>query len=270
MTAAKGVFITGTDTDVGKTTFAAALCYALASSGCQSAYYKPVLSGAVSTAQGLVGEDLVKVHQTAYRSKTSYLEKVPSLEKVSILEKVPCQGTTPSLMEADGQMLSSYLFEEAVSPHLAAKRQGQAIDISRLQSDFSQAAAAAPYLVVEGAGGAACPICDEPDIYTMAHLMAAFKLPVAVVCRAKLGTLHHTASTIAYLKAFDLNLKGLLVSGADDSFVCQDNLILLTKMTGLPILATLPQLASPCSPEAIRAAVNDHWDCPELIRRMFE
>lgn len=230
------LFLTGTDTDVGKTTMAAAICYAIQRAGLEPKYYKPVLSGAQRIDGQLVGGDLEFVKATAHM--------------------------------ADRQLTCSYLFEPPVSPHLASKMTGITIDPQRLTADFNQYAEAADPLIIEGAGGAACPLNSETPVYTLAHLMAQFNVPTAIVCRAGLGTLHHTAATLAYVKPFNLQIAGLFVSGYEDTALCNDNLQMLTQMTGLPILAVLPQLEA-CTPEALRAAVDQHWDCQDLIRRLF-
>lgn len=232
----QALFLTGTDTDVGKTTLAAALCYAISKAGLNPKYYKPVLSGAQRINSQLVGGDLEFVKTTARMS--------------------------------NDQLTCSYMFEPAVSPHLAAKMTGITIDPQRLVADFDQIAETADPVIIEGAGGAACPLSSEAPVYTLAHLMAQFNVPTAIVCRAGLGTLHHTAATLAYLKPFNLQIAGLFVSGYEDTALCNDNLQMLTQMTGLPILAVLPQLET-CTPEALRAAVDQHWDCQDLIRRLL-
>lgn len=236
MSLTHALFLTGTDTDVGKTTFSAALCYALAKEGYTPQYYKPVLSGALNENGVLVGGDLTFVQQTA-------------------------------AMKAS-QLTCSYLFEPAVSPHLAANLTGESIQIQQLIDDFHTAANQANPLIVEGAGGAACPLNDSDPVYTMAHLMAALEIPCLIACHAQLGTLHHTAATVAYMKAFNLPIAGLLVNHYEETPLCQDNLTMLTRMTGLPVLAVLPKLQT-CDPESLRQAVDTHWDSAALVRRLF-
>lgn len=236
MTNKNALFLTGTDTDVGKTTFAAALCYAIVKAGFTPQYYKPVLSGALLQNGALVGGDLTFVQETADLSTS--------------------------------QLSCSYLFEPAVSPHLAAHLTGQHIEHERLIEDFETAAAQSNHLVIEGAGGAACPLGDQDPIYTMAHLMASFQVPCLIACHAQLGTLHHTAATVAYMRNFNLPIAGLLVNHYEDTLLCKDNLKMLTRMTGLPVLAILPKLEN-CDPESLREAVDTHWDTAALVRRLF-
>lgn len=225
------IFITGTDTDVGKTTISAALCYAILKAGHKPGYYKPALSGAH------IGDDLEQVREIAF-------------------------------LDESHQIRCSYLFEEAISPHLAARRSNTLIDLDFLMSDFSQMVADNDYLVVEGAGGAACPLSES---FTIANLIESFNIPTIVVCRAGLGTLHHTISTIAYLRQFDLSIVGIVVNGFDgEDFVAQDNLIMLEKMTNLPILAVFPKLQTNHTSEDIRSAVDEYWQPSELIRRIFK
>lgn len=244
------IFITGTDTDVGKSTISAALCYALQQAGFAPSYYKPVLSGAYYEDSQLKGGD------------AELIREVLSMENSAAAPQSPA-----------AEIHSSYLFEEAVSPHLAAKRLGLSIDLKLLASEYARMAAANPYLVVEGAGGAACPLnldSAASQVYTMADLMKSLNIPVVVVCRAALGTLHHTAATIAYLRQFDLCLKGLIVNEAEDDFICEDNIAMLAAMTKLPILAVFPKLTPPCTVDQIKAVVDAQWQAEDLIRRLFE
>ena len=244
------IFITGTDTDVGKSTISAALCYAIQQASHSPSYYKPVLSGACYEDGLLKGGDAELVREIL----AANAENHPPLDSIS---EIHC----------------SYLFEEAVSPHLAAQRLGISIDLKLLASDYARMSAANPHLVVEGAGGAACPLSFDSaaaEAFTMANLMESLNIPVVVVCRAALGTLHHTVATIAYLRQFDLCLKGLIVNGAEDDFICEDNIKMLEAMTSLPILAVFPKLKSPCTAEHIKAAVDSQWQTAELVRRIFE
>lgn len=244
------IFITGTDTDVGKSTISAALCYAIQQAGYAPSYYKPVLSGAYYDDHQLKGGDAELIREILFK-----------------------ENSAAALQSSAAEIHSSYLFEEAVSPHLAAKRLGISIDLELLASEYARMAAANPYLVVEGAGGAACPLSLDSatsQVLTMANLMVSLNLPVVVVCRAALGTLHHTAATIAYLRQFDLCLKGLIVNEAEEDFVCEDNLEMLTAMTNLPILAVFPKLTPPCTVDQIKASVDSQWQAADLVRRLFE
>lgn len=234
----KAIFLTGTGTDVGKTTFAAALAHAVKLSGYQPSYYKPVLSGATRVHNQLVGGDLSQVQNTA-----------PLTE--------PWQSHC------------SYLFEKAVSPHLAARHQHIQIDSNKLLKDFQDIRSQSTHLIVEGAGGSACPLSDSEPIYTIAHLMAELRCPSYIVCSAELGTLHHTVATLAYLNTLNVPVSGLLVNSYEETPVCKDNLIMLERMTKLPVLAVLPRLDTPITPQHIQIAVRENWQVEQLVRRLF-
>lgn len=250
------IFITGTDTDVGKTTISAALCYALLKAGHKPGYYKPALSGArVLNEASVLNQTSDTSTATQFNTRTLIGDDLEHVRETAFLNE-------------PHQVRCSYLFEEAISPHLAARRSHTFINPEILMSDFSQMVADNDYLVVEGAGGAACPLSED---FSIANLIESFKIRAIVVCRAGLGTLHHTISTIAYLRQFDISIAGIVVNGFDsEDFVAQDNLIMLEKMTSLPILAVFPKLEPHYTSEDIRRAVDEHWQPSELIRRIFK
>lgn len=244
----KAVFITGTDTDVGKTTISAALCYAL--SDYAMGYYKPVLSGALPIGDKLVPGDLEYV-----------------------------KGAIPK--SASFTAVTGYLFEEALSPHLAAKRSGIKIEPQLLlktlhqlltpNPEFAKASKQPNHWIIEGAGGAACPLTidDSGQVYTIAQLIEDMQIPVVIVCRGALGTLHHTVTTVTYLRQYQIPLLGLIVNGTDESVSCMDNLEMLVAMTGLPIVATLPYLDTLKDVTQLQAAVDENWNSEILYRRLF-
>ena len=117
----KSIFVTATGTDVGKTYISALLVKAMRDAGVDARYYKPALSGAVREGERLIPGD------AAFVAEYAGLQQQP-------------------------EQMVSYIFEEAVSPHLAAKRSGAAIELEKLADDRTKAGAAAEFLLVEGCG----------------------------------------------------------------------------------------------------------------------
>src|SRR5665213_3141995 len=157
---ARGVFVTGTDTGVGKTVLAAALVRTLVRQGLRVAAMKPIASGADSTAAGLRNADALILAQAA---------------------NVAAAYCT----------INPYCFAPAIAPHLAAREAGVVIDTALLCERFRELADRADCVVVEGAGGWLTPIGPAQ---TMADVAAALSLPVVLVVGLKLGCLNHATS----------------------------------------------------------------------------
>jgi len=160
---ARGLFVTGTDTGVGKTRVAVALIHALRAQGLRVAAMKPVSAGSVS---GGLNEDVVALLQA-------------------------------SNVTADVCDVNPYAFAEPVAPHIAAQQAGVRIDLDKIADAYSRLAAAADMVVVEGAGGWRVPLNERED---MADLAQRLGLPIVLVVGLRLGCLNHallTAESIA-------------------------------------------------------------------------
>jgi len=159
----RGLFVTGTDTGVGKTRVAVALIHALRAQGLHVAAMKPVSAG---HAPGELNEDVVALMQAAN-------------------------------VVAEVGDVNPYAFAEPVAPHLAAHRAGIRIELPVIAEAFSRLAAAADVVVVEGAGGWRVPLNERDDMADLAQVLA---LPVVLVVGMRLGCLNHallTAEAIA-------------------------------------------------------------------------
>lgn len=139
---AKGIFVTGTGTDVGKTYVTALIVKKLADAGIHAGYYKAALSGAESIEE----------------SDAGYVKKIAGITQ-------------------EDSSLLSYLYQNAVSPHLAARIEGNPVDPETVKADFDRVKREYDYVTVEGSGGIVCPIrWDEEheilleDIVKMLHL----------------------------------------------------------------------------------------------------
>lgn len=206
----KGFFVTGTDTGVGKTVVSAALTRALVARGLRVAVMKPIASGSDPTPRGLRNSDALTLMAAA---------------------SVP----------APYEVVNPYCFEPPISPHIAAREAGVAIDLTLLRSRFGSLAAAGDCVIVEGAGGWLAPLSDTT---TMADLAAALALPVLLVAGLRLGCLNHTLLTRESISARGAPFAGWIANAIDPHFERSgENLATLTARLGEPALACVPFLA---------------------------
>lgn len=206
---AKSLFVTGTDTGVGKTLVSAALTRALASRGLRVAVMKPIASGSDLTPEGLRNSDALTLMAAAN-------------------------------VAAPYDVVNPYCFRPPVSPHIAAREAGITIDLSLLRSRLDFLAAASDCVIVEGAGGWLAPISDTA---TMADLAAALALPVLLVVGLRLGCLNHALLTREALATRGVAFAGWIANGIDPQLDrAAENLATLSARLGQPPLDRIPFL----------------------------
>jgi len=206
---ARGIFVTGTDTGVGKTVVACALVRGLVALGQKVAVMKPVASGAEPTPEGLRNADALALAESS---------------------NVPLAYA----------QVNPYCFEPAVSPHIAAKEAGIEVDTLRIRHDYDALAAQADWVVVEGAGGWFAPVSDSQ---TMADLAWALSVPALLVVGLRLGCLSHAQLTRLAIEARGVRFAGWIASGVDPRLArSPENLAALTRWLGEPPLAVIPHL----------------------------
>jgi dethiobiotin synthetase len=171
-----GLFVTGTDTGVGKTYVAAMIARTLAATGLRVGVYKPMASGCEMIDGELISSDAITLWEAANRPGQ--------------LDHVCPQRFRPPL-----------------APHLAADAEGKHIDVDRLYRGIEVWRSCSDVVIVEGAGGLMCPLGDH--LY-VADLALEFGYPLIVVARNALGTINHTLLTLA---AADTWKSGLTVAG---------------------------------------------------------
>jgi dethiobiotin synthetase len=206
---AKGYFITGTDTGVGKTVITAALAMTLRQMGKDVGVMKPVATGCVRRREGLVSEDAEFLAKAA--------DAPESLPEVSPIR-----------------------LAESLAPTVAAARAGTPIDLESVWAAWRRIRAAHPYVLVEGIGGILCPVTPE---FSVADLAKRFGLPVIVVARSGLGTINHTALTVEAALRRGLEVAGVIVNRyhhetADLSEMTNPDEI--ARVTGVPVLGLIP------------------------------
>ena len=202
-----GVFVTGTDTGVGKTLVSAGLLRALAAHHPRVVGMKPVAAGVVPWGDDWASEDAI-----ALRS-ASTLAVAPELD-------------------------NPVLLLDPLSPHIAAERAGVQIDIAAIVRSYQALAAQADAVVVEGAGGFHVPLTDTQ---TGADLAQALALPVVLVVGLRLGCLSHALLTAEAIRARGLVLVGWVANRVDPEMEAADeNIAYLRARLGVPLLAEVP------------------------------
>jgi dethiobiotin synthetase len=197
-------FITGTDTEIGKTRVASALIRHLVNAGFSVAGMKPVASGCHRTDAGLRNDDAL------------------SLIAASNV-KLPYEIVNP------------FAYEPAIAPHIAAHASGQPIDINRI-SKLSQTIEA-DYLIVEGVGGWCVPLGEAGLLVELANAIAD---EVIVVVGMRLGCINHALLTAAQVERDGMPLKGWIANHVDpDMHVQAENIATLQALMPCPLLGVL-------------------------------
>lgn len=199
-----GVFITGTDTGVGKTVVAAAIAGALRLNGVDVGVMKPVQSG---------NDD-----DAAFLTKSAGVSDDPSL-------------------------IVPYSFREPIAPSLAAKLEGVSVDIDAIKGAYSALADRHEFVVVEGAGGIMVPLVEKgPESYLVSDLIRDLGLPTLIVARAGLGTINHTLLTIDHARSKGINVAGVVVNGYPETpnLSEKNNPQMIEKLSGIPVVSIIP------------------------------
>ncbi len=206
----KGIFITGTGTDVGKTYITALILKKLVESSYSCGYYKAALSGADNISD----------------SDAGYVKKIANLTQ-------------------SDDTLISYLYKLPVSPHLASKIEGQAAQITVIKKDFKIVTDNYEYVVVEGSGGIICPIRYDDESHIMLEdIVKELNLETLVVADAGLGTINVTVLTISYLKQKNMGVKGIIINNYEDTQMQQDNIRMIEDITNIPVIAKVEKEAA--------------------------
>ncbi|MDX1298306.1 MAG: dethiobiotin synthase [Pseudomonas sp.] len=216
-------FVTGTDTEIGKTTIAAGLLHAARLAGLSTAAAKPVASGCVLTADGLRNDDALAL-----------------LGECSL---------TLRYDEVNPQA-----FEPAIAPHLAAREAGVLLDVAALQRPVQAILdKRADFTLVEGAGGWRVPLAGQA---ALSDLAIALKLPVILVVGVRLGCINHALLTAEAILRDGLSLAGWVANVVDPhTSRLEDNLATLAQRLPAPCLGYIPRLAE-ATPAAVASYLN--------------
>jgi len=181
-----GVFVTATDTEVGKTMVAGAIARALRDRGRKVGVFKPAASGCKTVGGKLVSDD------------AEFL--------------AACAGVDDS---AD---VAPLRFAEPLAPNVAAAAAGETVDLDAMFAAYRRVAGASDCVVAEGVGGLLCPLSDD---FWVVHLAQLCRLPLVIVARPGLGTINHTLLTLHAARSAGLEVAGVVINrypeAADDA-----------------------------------------------------
>jgi len=203
----RGVFVTGTDTGVGKTVAACALIHALAARNVRAVPMKPIAAGAVE-------------HQGRWLNQ----------DTASLMEAA-------SLPLDEAARVTPILLREPMAPHIAAAREGRKIMLATVVEAFRRLAAR-DFVVCEGVGGFLVPLDEHSDTVHLARLIG---LPVVLVVGLRLGCLNHALLTAQAIEAAGLTFAGWIANAIDpDMPVREENVATLVGRLKAPLLGRLP------------------------------
>jgi dethiobiotin synthetase len=217
-----GVFITGTDTGIGKTRFTLALMEKLKSQGINVSGMKPIASGAVFENGKLINDDarLIMEH---------------------------CSQPT------DYSLINPAVFELPVSPHIAAQQKNEVVDLGQIVDSYMKLVSNCGSVVVEGVGGWRVPISNSLSVV---DLVKALNLPVILVVGLKLGCINHAILTAETIKADGLPLIGWVSNQLDHGYLCVEETIkTLNQALACPQIANLPYAVN-FAPDKVLDRIN--------------
>ena len=202
-------FITGTDTEVGKTFITSALLLALRDRGIKAIGMKPVAAGTDATGKNDDVEALIAAAE----------------------------------VQAPRELINPYLFQPAIAPHIAAAEEGRVIDIALIVDAFNDLREMADTVLVEGVGGFCVPLGPHSDT---ADLAEALGLPVILVVGMRLGCINHALLSQQAIAALGLKLAGWIANRIDPGMSrFEENLSALEERMAAPLLAVIPAGSTP-------------------------
>lgn len=204
----KKLFITATGTDVGKTYIAGLIVKKLYESGKNAAYYKAAMSGNIRDENGkLIPGDALTVKNIS---------------------------NIPQSLES----MCPYVYESAVSPHLASRMEGNPVQMDVVKRTFRDICKRYDYITVEGSGGILCPICFDEAKIQLEDVVKELDLTSIIVADAGLGTINDVVLTAEYMNSKNLPVKGIIFNHwHGENIMEEDNKFMCEYMTGLKVLA---------------------------------
>ncbi len=199
----KGIFITGTGTDVGKTYVTALIVKKLNEEGIKTGYYKAAISGANSIEN----------------SDAGYVKKISKINQKE-------------------DTLLSYIYKTPVSPHLASKIEGNPVNMTKILKDFNRVKNEYDFTVVEGSGGIVCPIrYDNIENIFLEDIIKKLELKSLIVADAGLGTINSVVLTVSYMKSKNITVSGIILNNYKGGIMEEDNIYMIEKITGVKVIS---------------------------------
>jgi len=203
----KGLFVVGTGTDVGKTFVTGLIIKKMTEAGYSAGYYKAAVSGNIRDDSGkLIAGDPMKV------------------KKMSNLEQ-----------DIDG--MCPYVYERAVSPHLASRIEGNPVNLNTVIGGYKAVAAQYDYVTMEGSGGILCPIRFDEETIWLEDIIEKLGLPCLLIADAGLGTINQVGLTCHYMKSKGLEVRGIIFNHYHEGDVMEeDNVKMCSMLTDVPVV----------------------------------
>ncbi|WP_156290662.1 dethiobiotin synthase [Oceanobacillus salinisoli] len=226
-----GLFITGTDTGIGKTFVTAGISSSLKKQGVDVGVFKPMLSGEDRNNQG----------------SDAWILKTMAEDRNSIEQITPFQ------------------FKEPLSPYQAAKQEGRKVSLDDIMFAWDKIRFKHDFFLVEGAGGLAVPLGEN---YLVADLAKEIGFPLVIVARPNLGTINHTLLTISYAQQQGLEILGIIINGVNEKTEdpsVETNAETISEFTDVPVLGEIPRVQTP-NQETICKAIENHVTFPAWKR----
>jgi dethiobiotin synthetase len=207
----KSYFVTGTDTEIGKTFAVCAMIHALQRRNIKVAPMKPVAAGTINLDGQDINEDVAAIMGASGHA-------------------FPLADVNP------------YCFAQGIAPHLAARHEGRTIEMSVISGAYERLVATSDMVLVEGAGGYSVPMTDTQS---MAEIPVALKLDVILVVGMRLGCINHATLTADAVRARGLKLAGWIANTpAAQMAAFEENLATLKQVIQAPLLGTIPRIAA--------------------------
>jgi dethiobiotin synthetase len=226
----KSLFITGTDTDVGKTYITAGLAVAIRKIGIDVGVMKPFAAGSAQ--------------KKGYKS-----------EDIEILSR--------AAMACDPEnLVNPQFFKIPASPYTAWKKLKTKPKISTVLSSFKKLTKLHDMILVEGMGGIMTPILKN---YYITNLIKEMKIPTVIVTRSKVGTVNHTIMTVKMCEKYKIPIKGIIINNFDKGYPIKDLTRDLENLTGVKVLGSIPFIRD-MSDELLYRIFKKNIDLKSLLK----
>ena len=211
----KGLFVIGTGTDIGKTYVTGLLLKYIRDNGYDATYFKAALSGAIRDENdNIVPGDAVEVLRMAN-------------------------------LDEDTDFLVPFVYETAVSPHLASQIEGNPVNLKTVKEAYDDVADKYDYIVMEGSGGIVCPIHyegkDSGNNIMLEDIIKFLNLDVILIADAGLGTINSVVTTVEYLKNRNIHVCGIIMNNYKDELMENDNIKMVEDLCDVRVIAKVYQ-----------------------------
>ena len=212
---ANGLFVSGTGTDIGKTYVTGLLLKYIRDNGYDATYFKAALSGAIRDENNnLIPGDAVEV-------------------------------LTMANLDENTDFLVPYIYETAVSPHLASQIEGNPVELSKVRSAYEEVSKKYDYILMEGSGGIVCPIRyegkDNKNNILLEDIIKFLDLDVILIADAGLGTINSIVTTVEYLKSKNIHVCGIIMNNYKDELMENDNIKMVEELCDVDVIAKVYQ-----------------------------